>query len=130
MAARVDASVAGGFDYLKLPDSLETFVSTRLSLYGQVLGVHVAPVLFSSRYTATVSFTPSTTMTTDQLRDLIGDAFTSWNGVLASVTITSAGEPSQLPAESLFSLDTSGLQGLLAIGALVLGLLVLRDVTK
>lgn len=132
MAARVDASVSGGFDWLKQPGQLETYVRTRLASYGQVLLVHVTPTgtlpggLFSSRYVATVSFIPTNELSTDRLRDIVAGAFRDWNGVPAAVTITSRGEAPQLVAASPFD----GVSTLLMLGAVIVVALAVRDVAR
>ena len=130
--ARVDASVAGGFDWVKSPGLLETYVSQRLSSYGQLLTVKVTPVsqlpggLFGNRFTARVSFNPSTNRTTEEWRTIIADAFTSWNGIPATVAITSSGEARQPDTASPFS----GLQTVLLLGAVIAVALVARDFSR
>ena len=125
--ARVTASIGGGFDWLKAPGQLETYVSTRLSTYGQVLSVHVEPVLFGSRYTATLTFEPAQDYSIDALRALIVDAFTSWNGVPANVAITSRGEAGQASPASLLDPVNSLSKTIIVIGALLAGVLLLRE---
>ncbi len=125
--ARIDASVAGGFDWLKAPGALESYVSTRLAQYGQVLTVHVSVALFSSRYTATVSFIPSTGLTTEQARSAVAEAFTEWNGIAANVAITSAGEAPQQQPASAFDPFTDATTALITLAALVAVVVIVRE---
>lgn len=128
--ARVDASVAGGFPFVVLSldplGALETYASTRLSQYGQVVAVNVARGLASRRYTATVSFLPSTGMTTEQARDVISGIFRDGTGGTATnVSITSAGEAPQ-QQDSAFDPLKDASSALITLAALVAVIVVVR----
>lgn len=93
---RIDASVAGSFDYIKDPDALESFVRQALVQFGTVLTVNVDSSWFNENYTADVAFiTTAAHASIEDIRGIVAGVFESWNGRRPAVTLPSFGDTPQ-----------------------------------